>query len=77
MNSINSWNNNPTSIAFLKGHFGIASYLLKLPNINAEYVDDNGRTLSMQLIMNISNDTAEQLKFLGDNTNISFKERDK
>ena len=31
-NAVNSWNNTPVSIAFLKGHFGIASYLLKLPS---------------------------------------------
>jgi len=32
-NAVNSWNNTPVSIAFLKMHFGIASYLLKLPSI--------------------------------------------
>lgn len=85
-NSVNSWNNTPASIAFLKGHFGIASYLLKLPSnlfeeycidINATFVDDNGKTLSMQLIMNVNQDTVEQLKFLGEKMNITFTSLDK
>eukprot|EP01022_Parablepharisma_sp_SALTPOND_P019717 TRINITY_DN340_c1_g1_i3.p1 TRINITY_DN340_c1_g1~~TRINITY_DN340_c1_g1_i3.p1 ORF type:complete len:1142 (+),score=140.74 TRINITY_DN340_c1_g1_i3:6355-9780(+) len=86
-NVINLWHTVPASIAMLKGHFAIASYLLKLPSnnkgcsiildINAGFVDENGRTLVMQLISNFNDNTIEQLKFIGENTSVEFSAKDK
>ena len=76
-NVMNSWNHPPAAIALLKRHFGIATYLLQLPNINAKFADEEGRNLAIQLIMNFSTDTFEQLKFIGDKTNVDFGSLDK
>ena len=76
-NVMNSWNHPPAAIALLKQHFGIATYLLQLPNINAKFADEEGRNLAIQLIMNFSTETFEQLKFIGDKTNVDFGSLDK
>ena len=46
-------------------------------DINAGFVDDLGRTLAMQLIDKFTPQTFDQLKFMGENTNIDFKATDK
>ena len=76
-NVMNSCNHPPASIALLKRHFGIATFLLQLPNINAKFVDEQGRNLAIQVIKKFSSDTLEQLKFLGDKTNVDFGSLDK
>jgi len=42
-------------------------------DINAGFLDDTGRTLAMTLLQNFTEKTIDQLKFIGENTNIDFK----
>lgn len=60
-------------MAFFKYQLGIASYLMKLPNINARFADNQGRSLAMQLMEGLNEGTLKQLKFIGDNTNVDLK----
>ncbi len=76
VNRLNEWKSSPTIIAMLKGHFGIVDYLLSQKDINASLVDDQGRSLVSQLCMTINEDSAKNLKFLLQKSNIDVTKVD-
>lgn len=50
LNTPNEWKLTPVAIAFLKGHIGIAKYLLDQPGVDIDFRDDNGKTVLMKMV---------------------------
>jgi len=51
VNSGNEWMLRPLSVSILKGHKGIANYLITLPGVDVNVRDDQGRTILLNMLV--------------------------
>ncbi len=54
INAANEWKLTPVSVAMLKGHAGIAKFLLDMPGVDINFRDDKGRTVVVTMLANLS-----------------------
>ncbi len=64
VNTLNSWNLSPLSVALAKGHFGCVKKLLAYPEIDVNCKDSEGRTILSKSIDDLSPKTLEYIQFL-------------
>ena len=63
-NVMNSWNINPITVGVLKGHLGWVKKVLSYPAVNVNCKDDNGKTLLMNSLASLSEDTQPFIQIL-------------
>ena len=56
LNVANEWKLSPLAVAFLKGHAGLAKYLLDLPGVDIDYANDEGRTVLLVMVAEADED---------------------
>src|SRR5690348_1670271 len=54
----------PLAVAMLKGHLGIADFLLEQEGVDVNIKDDEGRTLVAQAVLDVSETTLVKLQYL-------------
>ncbi len=50
LTAANEWKLTPLAVAFLKGHTGLAKYLLSLPGVDVDFRNDAGKTTLLVLV---------------------------
>lgn len=65
LNALNDWKVAPISIAMMKNHTHIVTWLLEENSIDVNYMDDKGRTLLCLAMSSLTNENQEDyIKFL-------------